>query len=79
MWQDYVLAVGAFLFTIALIPTLRGKNKPAFSTSVITSTVLWVFAGTYATLELWLATVAQVVGACAWGVLAWQVRRVAQR
>lgn len=74
MWQDYVLAVGAFLFTVALIPTLRGINKPALSTSVMTSAVLWVFAATYATLELWLATIAQVIGACAWAVLAWQVR-----
>lgn len=63
------------MFTIALIPTIRGKNKPAFSTSIVTSAVLWIFAVTYMTLELWLATIAQVIGACAWAVLAWQVRK----
>lgn len=76
MWQDYVLAVGAFLFSAALIPTLRAKQKPALSTSVLTSAVLWVFAITYATLELWLATIAQVLGACLWGVLAVQTYKM---
>lgn len=78
MWQDYVLAVGAFMFTIALIPTLRGKNKPAFSTSAMTASVLVIFTVTYATLELWLATVAQAIGACAWTVLAWQAHKRAK-
>ena len=72
MWQDYVLAVGVFIFSLALIPTIRSNQKPALSTSVLTSIVLFVFAITYASLGLWLAVVAQFVGAFVWSVLAWQ-------
>jgi len=72
MWQDYVLAVGAFIFSVALIPTLRSKQKPALPTSILTSIVLCVFAVTYASLGLWLAVVAQFLGAFVWGILAWQ-------
>ncbi len=79
MWQDYILAVGAFLFSLALIPTIRSKQKPALTTSVLTSAVLWVFAITYATLELWLATVAQILGAGLWGFLAVQTVRLKKK
>mgnify|MGYP006379675603 CR=1 FL=1 len=72
MWQDYVLAVGAFMLSIALIPTLRSKQKPALFTSVLTGGILCVFAVTYASLGLWLAVISQFIGAAAWFLLAWQ-------
>ena len=75
VWQDIVLSVGMWIFVIALIPTLRGKEKPALSTSIVTSAVLAVFVLTYATLELWLSTIASAVIAVLWFVLAAQKYR----
>lgn len=71
-WQDIVLAFGSLLFSLALIPTIRSKNKPALSTSLITFGVLIVFACTYATLSLWLSTISATINGCAWLILAIQ-------
>lgn len=73
MWQDYVLAVGAFFFSIALIPSLRSQDKPAVLTSILTAVTLAVFAVTFATLNLWLSAIAEAIGVVCWSVLAWQV------
>jgi len=71
-WQDYVLAAGSIVFTIALIPSLTSKNKPAVSTSLLTGVVLIVFAFTYLTLHLWFSMVAISINAVAWLALATQ-------
>ncbi|MFO0781294.1 MAG: hypothetical protein U0524_00170 [Candidatus Saccharimonadales bacterium] len=73
MWQDYVLAVGAFFFSIALIPSLRGSQKPAVLTSVLTAITLAIFAVTFVTLDLWLSAIAEAIGVLCWGALAAQV------
>jgi hypothetical protein len=72
VWQDIVLSVGSFVFFIALIPTIRIKEKPALSTSIINGIVLAVFAFTYSTLELWLSVCSTSMVFIAWSVLAVQ-------
>ncbi|MDO8620333.1 MAG: hypothetical protein Q7R64_03230 [bacterium] len=72
MWQDIVFSVGQWIFIIALIPSLLSKEKPALSTSLMTGTVLAVFAFTYSTLSLWTASVSTVLSAGTWFVLAVQ-------
>jgi len=80
MWQDYVLPVGAFMFSIALIPTLRSKTqKPALWTSIGTVLVLIVFAVTFATLDLWVSAIAEAIGVLFWSALAIQVIRSKNR
>ncbi len=74
-WQDIVLAVGSLVFSIALIPSLRSKDKPAFATSVVTFLVLITFAITYMTLSFWFSTVAIAINALTWLVLAIQKRQ----
>jgi hypothetical protein len=74
-WQDYVLATGSLLFTLALIPSLRAKNKPALSTSLITVVVLVIFALTYITLSLWFSAAAAGLNGLAWLALALQKHR----
>ncbi len=71
-WQDYILAAGSLIFTIALIPSLRSKHKPAVSTSLITAGVLVAFAFTYITLSLWFSAIAISINGLAWIALAIQ-------
>ena len=75
VWQDIVLSIGAWLFIIALIPSIKGKDKPPVSTSILTGSVLAVFALTYATLELWLSVLSTGVLSLAWFLLAVQKYR----
>lgn len=71
-WQDIVISVGQWAMTAALVPSLIGPNKPAVSSSIMTGTLIAIFGITYASLDLWSATVSSGVCALAWFVLAWQ-------
>lgn len=71
-WQDWVFSVGGFLILASLIPTLRGDQKPALTTSIMTGALIAVFAVTMATLGLWLSAAANAGNAIAWGILAVQ-------
>jgi hypothetical protein len=73
-WQDVVIAVGQFVFAAALIPSVRGRQKPALTSSLITATGLTVFGICFATLGLWLSVAGVWTSAAMWWVLAWQVR-----
>ena len=72
VWQDIVLSVGAWIFFIALIPSIKSKDKPALMTSLPTGTVLAVFALVYATLGLWLSIFSTILTSAAWFTLAVQ-------
>jgi len=65
-WQDIVLSVGAWVFVIALLPSIFGKDKPPVSTSFLTGGILLVFACVYFTLHLWLSMSSTGVLALAW-------------
>ncbi len=71
-WQDYVLTAGAWIFIIALIPAIRGKEKPPVSTSIITGSILVVYALVYATLGLWISVVSTSALSISWFALAVQ-------
>lgn len=71
-WQDYVIAIGAIIFIFALLPSVLGKHKPALSTSVLTGSVLFVFAFTYMSLHLWFAAVTTLMTSIQWFILAVQ-------
>lgn len=68
-WQDIVLTIGSALFSVALLPSVFGKNKPAWSSSLLTGSVLGVFAVVYATLGLWFSFGSTLVTASLWFVL----------
>ena len=71
-WQDWVFSIGSWIFIIALIPTIKGKDKPQLSTSLITGTILATFAVAYFTLELWLSTISTIGTSLSWFILAYQ-------
>ncbi len=76
IWQDVVLAVGGFGFSVALLPSLFGKDKPAKSSCVATGSILAVFVVCYATLGLWAAAVSTFLTCVCWAILhIQQVRR----
>jgi hypothetical protein len=69
MWQDWYLTFGFVIFSIALIPMLRDKNKPALLTGLITSLVLLGEIPVYYSLGLWLATILTFVNLVMWSTL----------
>lgn len=72
IWQDIVFGIGAVIFAVALIPTIRGAQKPPLMTSIPTTVVLLVFAVTQASLSLWVAAITSVFAASLWLTLAVQ-------
>jgi len=75
IWQDVLLAVGGFGFSLALIPTIKGKSKPAWTTSLMTGIILSSFTVAYATLGLWLACVSTTITSGCWFTLLFQAVR----
>lgn len=71
-WQDVVIAIGNWIFVIALIPTVRAKEKPALSTSILTGAVLAVFSFTFSTLSLLNSAVSAAAISITWFILAGQ-------
>lgn len=72
IWQDWVFGIGAIIFSIALLPSVFGKEKPSMSTSVPTGAILLLFAFTQASLSLWFASGMSVVAGSLWFTLAIQ-------
>ena len=68
-WQDLVLMVGGFGFSVALIPMVRQHEKPPISTSLPTVLILIAFGAAYATLGLWLAFSSGVFTLTMWLIL----------
>jgi len=71
-WQDIILGVGQIIFFLALIPSIRSKDKPALSSSIITGTVLLVYALVFATLSLWFTVLTGIITTIFWYILAYQ-------
>ncbi len=74
-WQDFVLSAGSLVFTIALVPSILGRHKPALFTSLLTASILAIYAFVYGTLSLWFTTFAVVLNCLAWSILALQKYR----
>lgn len=80
-WQDWVFSLGGFLILVSLVPTLRGTQKPALGTGVMSFVLVAIFAATMVTLGLWLSAFANALISLFWGVLAlqrWQADRASQ-
>jgi len=71
-WQDWVFTSGQLIFVFALIPTIRGRDKPALSTSLITGLIIITFSYTQLTLKLYFSSITGMMAATAWLTLAFQ-------
>jgi uncharacterized protein with PQ loop repeat len=74
MWQDIGISIIAILFNIALVPQIiygvKTKRKTiATSTATLTSLGAYFIAYIYFTLELYVSTAIQSIGATLWFVL----------
>lgn len=76
MWQDIIISIGGVFFTIALIPSLLSQDKPALTTSVMTSSILFILVFTYASLGLWLSSLMNAIMCLLWATLAVQKLRL---
>jgi hypothetical protein len=72
VWQDVVLTAGSIAFIIALAPSILSKDKPALATSLLTGTVLAIYAIVYVTLSLWLTAITVAFTSLTWFILAYQ-------
>ena len=71
-WQDWVLTIAQIVFIAALIPSVLGKDKPAFSTSLINGFVMLVIGIVYVSLVLWFTAFSIFITASLWFTLAIQ-------
>jgi len=73
MWQDWVIGAGSWIFAIALIPSIIGKEKPVWVTSALTATVLSIYCIAFYTMGMILSAVSGGVTAICWWILFFQV------
>ena len=69
IWQDWVLMIGGFAFTLALIPAIAAPVKPPIFTSLMTGAILVSFCVVYLTLRLRLAFVSTALTCGMWFTL----------
>ncbi len=73
MWQDWILMITGFGFTLALIPAVR--RPPSKMACLLTAVLLLINGIAVATLELWLAFSATMLNCCMWTLLLTKSRR----
>ena len=74
IWQDVLMMLGGFGFSIGLLPSVLGKNKPAKSSCLITGIILTSYVVAMATLGLWLSAGSTTLTATMWFILLFQKR-----
>ncbi len=71
-WQDAILSVGQWVFLIALFPSILSDDKPALWTSIMTGSILAVFAVVYFSLSLWASAISVSIVSMGWFTMAIQ-------
>jgi hypothetical protein len=79
VWQDWVFAISGFILGASLIPTIRGDDKPALSTGILTTAIVTIVSITMATLGLWLAAGTNVLIVLGWATITVQKYRQIRR
>lgn len=70
-WQDILISIGTLIFLISLLPTLFNRNaKVPLLTSVPTFIILFLFAYTFFTLELYFTMIADILTGTVWLLIA---------
>ena len=74
IWQDWVISMVGWSFSLALLPSVLYKAKPARLSCVLTGVGLLILAFTMATLELWMSCASNILCGSLWLVLLFQRR-----
>ncbi|MGE0058307.1 MAG: hypothetical protein AB7P33_08530 [Dehalococcoidia bacterium] len=69
------MSVSTLVLGASLIPTIRGDDKPALSTGILTTVFVGVIAVTMATMGLWISAGANLLIVLAWGTISLQKYR----
>ena len=71
-WQDLIITIGQILLSVALIPMVLSKDKPALSSSLLTGSVLATYAFVYITIQFWFGALMTTTTGALWFTLAFQ-------
>ena len=71
-WQDWVISICGIIIIFSLIPTIKGEDKPALSTCIVTAIIITIVATTMLTLSLWLSAIVNYIIAVGWYILMYQ-------
>jgi hypothetical protein len=71
-WQDIVFGLSYLFFSLALLPSIKSKAKPALQTSLTTGGLNVVMVATQLSLGLWFGALGTVVNSSLWFILAYQ-------
>ena len=73
IWQDIVIAMVSLLFGFILLPQLKdawhGKSILNVYTAGLTTIGLYILAGTFYTLNLWVSVTAELFSGTIWLLL----------
>ena len=73
-WQDWVISTVGWSFSLALLPSVLGKFKPAKLSCAWTGLGLLVVAVAMATLNLWLSCASNILCGSLWLIMFFQRR-----
>src|SRR3989344_1550121 len=62
--------------TLSLLPSVFSKDKPALATSLITTSILFIYVYVYITMNLYMTALGTLTTGMLWGVLAYQKYRM---
>lgn len=68
-WQDVIFTLGSIGFSVALLPSVLGAEKPDVRTSAMTGSILAAFVVPYVSLSLWFSAASTAVLASLWMLL----------
>lgn len=71
-WQDFVLSASLLAFNVALLPSIKGHQKPRLTTSILTATFLVPEIIVFASLSLWYSLTMTALNCGLWTALAIQ-------
>lgn len=71
-WQELVFGLGTWVFIAALIPTIRGEQKPEISTSMTNAITITAFVIAWASQDFWFSVLPATILSGAWFLLAQQ-------
>lgn len=69
MIQDIIISVGNMIFAVSLLPSIVSDKKPNKFTSLSTAITLFVFCGTFATLNMEFSAVMSWINGSLWSIL----------
>lgn len=72
LWQDWTISIGQIVLAAALIPTIKSKEKPPLSTSLITAIMIGTIAFCFSTLQLWFSASTAGLSSFAWFFISYQ-------